>query len=287
MTGTDQADGTHWPALRVVRASYDAVATEYVARVYDELRHKPLDRELLDAVAADAAGLGPLCDLGCGPGHVARYLHQRGAEVRGIDLSPQLIAEARRLSPDIRFDVADMRSVPVADATFGAVVAFYSLIHLPDDQLREAAAEIGRILRPGGVLLASFHRGTEIRHLDEWWDVGVDLDFRFFEPETIEAVLTEGGLATERVIYRDPYPGVEAETQRFYVRGPQAVAVGGPLTPARGDYWSGIPVRASGPISTSGLSAASPAAVVAPPRLYRIWYGQSGHLVTGSAPNPV
>jgi SAM-dependent methyltransferase len=201
-----------------VRDSYDAVAAQYVAHVYDELRDKPLDRMLLDEVAAEAAGRGPVCDLGCGPGHVARYLRERGADIRGIDLSPALIGEARRLNPGLRFDVADMRSLPVADASFAAVIAFYSMIHLEDEGLREAAGEIRRVLRAGGILLASFHRGTETVHFDDWWGVGVDLDFRFFEPDVIENVLTEAGLAVERVIHRAPYPGAEVDTQRFYVR---------------------------------------------------------------------
>jgi SAM-dependent methyltransferase len=201
-----------------VRDSYDAVAAQYVAHVYDELRGKPLDRQLLDEVTAEADGLGPVCDLGCGPGHVTRYLHEHGADVRGIDLSPGLIGEARRLSPGIRFEVADMRSLPSADASFAAVVAFYSMIHLDDAGLRAAASEIRRVLRPGGALLASFHRGTQPVRLDDWWGVEVDLEFRFFEPEVIGTVLTGAGLIVERIISRAPYPGIEADTQRFYVR---------------------------------------------------------------------
>jgi trans-aconitate methyltransferase len=67
------------------QASYDLVADEYVRRIFDELRHKPLDRQLLDRFAAGVRDAGPACDMGCGPGHVARYLHERGLEVCGID----------------------------------------------------------------------------------------------------------------------------------------------------------------------------------------------------------
>lgn len=201
-----------------VRDSYDAVATQYVAHVSGELRHKPMDRMLLDEVADEASGLGPVCDLGCGPGHVSRYLHGRGADVRGIDLSPGLISQARRLNPGLSFEVADMCSLPVPDGTFAAVVAFYSMIHLDDGQLREAAGEICRVLRPGGWLLASFHRGAEPVHLDNWWGADVDLDFRFFQPAAIEPVLTAAGLVTTQVIKRAPYRGIEVETERFYIR---------------------------------------------------------------------
>jgi trans-aconitate methyltransferase len=61
-----------------VEDSYDRVAKEYATRIFRELNHKPLDRELLDRFALRVHGIGPVCDLGCGPGHVARYLHERG-----------------------------------------------------------------------------------------------------------------------------------------------------------------------------------------------------------------
>ena len=63
------------------QSSYDRVADEYVRRIADELRDKPLDRELLDRFAASVGSGGPACDMGCGPGHVARYLRERGATV--------------------------------------------------------------------------------------------------------------------------------------------------------------------------------------------------------------
>ena len=57
-----------------VQTSYDRVAEEYVARLFGELEHQPLDRQLLDRFAARVQVIGTACDLGCGPGHVARYL---------------------------------------------------------------------------------------------------------------------------------------------------------------------------------------------------------------------
>ena len=85
-----------------LRDGYDAVAVEYAERIFNELDHKPLDRELL-ARFAERVGSGPCCDLGCGPGHVARYLHGFGANVTGIDLSARMIELARSLNPGIEF----------------------------------------------------------------------------------------------------------------------------------------------------------------------------------------
>lgn len=152
-----------------IRASYDRVAAEYAARIFHELDGKPLDRALLEEVAARAQGL--VCDLGCGPGHVAKFLSELGANVLGLDLSPRMIGEARRLSPRLRFEVADILDLPFDDASVGGVVAMYSLIHFDALELNRAAREIARVLTHGGILLTAFHRGSEVRHVDDLWNV--------------------------------------------------------------------------------------------------------------------
>jgi ubiquinone/menaquinone biosynthesis C-methylase UbiE len=200
-----------------VRTSYDVVAAEYADRISNELTGKPLDRALLDEVAARTSGL--VCDLGCGPGHVADYLRGRGASILGVDLSPGMIEEARQRYPDIQFDVADMRCLPYDDHTFAAVVAMYSLIHFDDTELRLALAEIHRVLNAEGILLAGFHRGREVVHAEEFFGCRVNLDFRFFEPEEMITALADAGFELERLIERNPYPNVEVETRRFYVIG--------------------------------------------------------------------
>lgn len=93
----------------------------------------------------------------------------------------------------------------------------YSLIHFDPEDLARAALEIARVLAPNGILLAAFHKGSEIRHVEELWSIGVRLDFHFFEPDEIVETLGPAGLKTERVLEREPYAGVEVETQRFYV----------------------------------------------------------------------
>lgn len=208
-----------------VRRSYDAVATEYVRRVYDELRHKPLDRALLDELAAAAGNRGLVCDLGCGPGHVAAYLRARGAAVCGVDLSPRLVEAAHRLNPGIAFSVGDMRALPVADEAFAAVVAFYSMIHFERPEMGDALSEVRRVLRPGGIVVASFHRGSQPVRLESWWGVDVDLDFHFFERGEIEAELRHAGFVVERLVERDPYEGFEVDTRRLYARARKPRAV--------------------------------------------------------------
>lgn len=201
-----------------LQASYNQVAEEYVARFSDELAHKPFDRELLDLFAADVTNLGPVCDIGCGPGHIADYLHKRGVNVRGIDLSQQMVEQAQQLYPAIEFQQGDMSSLNVDDEAWGGIVAFYSIIHIPREAVIRVLHEFKRVLRPGGLLLLSFHQGQEIIHFDEWWGKQVSLDFIFFERSEMEAYLRAAGFAIEDTLERPPYAeDVEAQTRRVYI----------------------------------------------------------------------
>jgi len=74
-----------------LQRSYDAVADEYAKRIYTELDDKPADRELLDNFAEALQGSGPCVELGCGPGHVTRYLAERGLDISGIDSSKKMV----------------------------------------------------------------------------------------------------------------------------------------------------------------------------------------------------
>ncbi|MGA2443465.1 MAG: class I SAM-dependent methyltransferase [Tepidisphaeraceae bacterium] len=200
-----------------VQRSYDLVAQEYVRRIYDELRYKPLDRQLLDQFAADVRGKGLICDLGCGPGQVARYLHERGIEVCGVDLSAAMIEQGRRLNPDIEFHQQNMLAMTLPDESWAGIAAFYAIVNFPPADLPAAAREMFRLLKPGGLLLLSFHIGDSMTHLDEWWETKVCVDFYYFTVEQVTASLRSAGFHIEELIERDPYPVVEYQTRRAYV----------------------------------------------------------------------
>ncbi|MCB9456176.1 MAG: class I SAM-dependent methyltransferase [Anaerolineaceae bacterium] len=199
------------------QSSYSAVAEEYAEKFFGELAHKPKDCELLDRFAAMTAGKGRVCDLGCGPGQIARYLHERGVEVCGIDLAPGMVEVARRLNPAISFEVGDMRALPLANESLAGLAAFYSIIHIPRPDVTEVLGELRRVLQPGGMLLLAFHGGNEVVHLDEWWGKAVALDFTFFEREEMEGYLRAAGLSIVETIQRDPYVEVEHPSQRMYI----------------------------------------------------------------------
>jgi SAM-dependent methyltransferase len=200
------------------KASYDAVADEYVKRVGGELEHKPFDRELVDRFAEQVIKLGAVADIGCGPGHVTRYLHDRGVQMCGVDLSSEMVKHASFLNPGIEFAEADMRTLPVPDGMWAGIVALYSLIHIPREEVVDVLREFKRALRPGGVLLLGFHEGDQVMHLDDWWDRKVCVDFVFFQPDEMRKYLESAGFTVVEVLRRAPYaPEVEHQSHRCYV----------------------------------------------------------------------
>jgi SAM-dependent methyltransferase len=209
--------------IQETQDSYDSVAVEYTRRIYDELKHKPLDRMLLDRLVAAVGELGPICDLGCGPGHVARYLRDQGAQVLGVDLSPGMVAEAQRLNPDIPFLQDNMMALQVLDDSWGGIVAFYSILHAPRAQVVDVLREWKRVLRPSGHLLLAFHRGNETVHADEFFEIPVSLDFLFFERVEMEGYLQAAGFEIEETVERPPYPDVEHQSHRVYIFGRKSV----------------------------------------------------------------
>lgn len=202
---------------RVV-ASYDVLAQTYADRLADELDHRPFDRWLLDRVAG-LAGDGPVADVGTGPGHVAAHLAASGARPTGFDLSPAMVAEARRRFPDLRFEVGDLTALlrPPDAPGWSAVTAWYALVHLAGSEVAPAVAALVRVLRPGGWLALALHLGDEVRHADELWDQAVDVDFVLHDAATVLDAVRAAGLTDLEWYVRGPLAGVEVETDRLYV----------------------------------------------------------------------
>lgn len=144
-----------WPVFRrPLRAQFDRLAPVWHGRVGPE------------ALAALAAALGRLeapprraLDLGTGTGKAALLVAERfpEAEVVGVDLSPGMIAEARRILPPelaarVRFEVADAAELPFEGGAFDLVALFNMIPFFP---------ELARVSAPGGALVVSFAFGSE------------------------------------------------------------------------------------------------------------------------------
>jgi SAM-dependent methyltransferase len=211
-----------------VRAGYDAVATTYDEQFADELDHKPLERGLLEAFCAMAPP-GAIADIGCGPGHITRFLAERRGDVLGVDLSPAMIAVARRRYPRQRFEVASMLGLPYADGVWAGVVAMYSIIHLNPDELVQAFAQFARTLRPEGILLMSFHvdgpgfAPGDVNHVRTFLGHTVDMDGYFVDPAEVTTDLVANGFRVLARLDREPIADIEFPSRRCYILARRAV----------------------------------------------------------------
>lgn len=203
--------------INSIRESYDRLAEEYARRIADELQHKPFDRELLDRFARETKGQGEVCDMGCGPGHVARYLRDAGASVFGLDLSPGMVEQARKRNPDIPFREGNMMSLDIPDGTLAGIAAFYAIVNIPRHSLPLVFREFQRVLCHDGRLLLAFHAGDEVIREEELWGQKISMDFLFFQPPEIRLELEAVGFTIEEIVERDPYPDVEYPSHRAYI----------------------------------------------------------------------
>lgn len=190
--------------LAQTRQSYDTVVAGYAELVRGYPADEPYDRAVF-ALFAELAGAGSVADVGCGPGHVTAHLRSLGVDAFGIDLSPQMVARAQREHPGLRFEVGSMTALDLRDGSLAGLLAWYSLIHLPDEAAAAFLRRARRVLRPGGVLLLGFQVGDERRHKTEGYGghpMSVDLHLR--PVERVAAWAADAGLTIEAQIVQDP-----------------------------------------------------------------------------------
>jgi SAM-dependent methyltransferase len=198
-----------------IQASYDRVAQQYADEFFGELERKPFDREVLDSFSEGFSEQGLVCEIGCGPGHIARYLKDRGVTVCGIDLSAEMVKSAAHLNPDISFQQGDMLALDMPEASVDGIVSFYSIIHLERKDVPSALKEMNRVLKPGGRLLVSFHGGEGTLHRDEWYGLPVSIDVTLMEKDEMAHYLENSGFEVEQILEREPFE-FEYPTPRLY-----------------------------------------------------------------------
>ena len=200
--------------------TYDKVAAAYAAAFVRELDHKPFDRDILSRFAAatrEGSQTGhPVCDLGCGPGHIGAFLAGHGVDTVGIDLSAGMVAQARLSYPAMSFTQGDMTALAVPEHSFAGIACFYALIHVPRSQVLGALEEMARVLVPGGALLVAAHGGRGTLHADAMVGQPADLDVTLFSLAELSDLIQRAGFAIVEARERPAYE-VEHPTQRLYV----------------------------------------------------------------------
>jgi SAM-dependent methyltransferase len=181
--------------LDAVRDSYDRVADNYVELGMDDLGPYPWLRAALAPFAEAVSGLGPVLDVGCGPGTVTAHLARLGLDVSGVDLSPRMVEHARRRHPGLQFAVASATALDLAPASLGGVLGWWSLFNLPRETLPDVLTAFAEALVPGGHALVGTHVGDgDVMRTEAYGGVPVSWTTHLWRPEQLATLLADAGL---------------------------------------------------------------------------------------------
>lgn len=144
-------------------AAYSAVADLYADVARNYLARVPLDRALLAAFAelCRSSDAGLVADVGCGPGYGTAHLRDLGLDVVGFDVSTGLLDIARTEHPELRFELASMDALPLADGELAGIASWYSIIHTAPQDVPASLREFARVLAPGGHLVLAFFESED------------------------------------------------------------------------------------------------------------------------------
>lgn len=203
--------------LRAPRAStdddivsaYDLVAENYASLVSDLSFESPLELAMIGEFARRVGGAvaprrADALDAGCGAGRLIPHLESLGCRVVGADASQGMIREARSRLPKTRFEIAALDAMPFEDGAFDGLVAWYSIIHTPPDELPGVFVEFARLVRPGGFVLLGFQTGEGSRLLERAYGHRLGIEAHLHDVRVTASLLNSAGFSLEAMLDRAP-----------------------------------------------------------------------------------
>jgi cyclopropane fatty-acyl-phospholipid synthase-like methyltransferase len=188
--------------VQTVQAGYDVLAPRF-GEWGEGIEGDPWER-FLEEVAARLPDNARVLDLGCGNGVKTRRLARR-FEVVGVDISEEQLRLARSEVPQATFVRADFADLDLPAASFDAVTAFYSIVHVPRDEHQALFGRFWSWLKPGGLFLAALSHVGGPDRTEEW--LGVEMFFSGFDADTNRRLVRQAGFevhADEVVWMREP-----------------------------------------------------------------------------------
>ena len=200
------------------RESYNLAAEKYFEDFKDEMKQKEYDRVFLDEFSSHFDSKSLTCDVGCGPGHITRYVYDKGLKVLGIDISEKCVEVARRENPGMRFQVMELAKLDLADESVDGIISFYSIIHTPKRFQPVLFREFNRVLKMGGRIVVVVKKGDTEGYVDQLEGFETSLYFANFKEEEIRSYLEVNGFRVVGLETRRPYD-FEIPVERIYATG--------------------------------------------------------------------
>lgn len=187
-----------------VRRAYGVMAAQYIDLFDDVAAVHDDDLELIERHLGAAPGV--VLDVGCGPGQLTAHLRSLGVAAVGVDQVPEFLDHARVAHPDGAYQLAAMQQLPVPDSGVTGLLAWYSLIHLPPDELDDVLVELRRVTATGGLLVAGFFDGDRETTFDH-----KVVTARYWPVDEFSRRLRRAGFAE---VERQQRPGTDEAGQR-------------------------------------------------------------------------
>jgi ubiquinone/menaquinone biosynthesis C-methylase UbiE len=205
--------------VTLTREGYDRTAADYAERFHHHLDDKPVDLAMVSAFAGliTRRENRRVIDVGCGTGATTALLDSAGVEAFGVDLSANIVAQARQLNPGLQFSVGSMTNLDVPDQSAGGICAWYSIIHVPDEYLTDVLGEFHRVLIGGGLVLLAFQVGDEPRVLTNAFGHEVHLAFYRRQPRHVAEQLADAGFGVYAQLVRQPDDDTFESTPHAYL----------------------------------------------------------------------
>lgn len=172
----------------ITRRSYDATASSYQDNT---LKIEP-EVKMADFLSHLTPG-ATILDLGCGPGRDAAYFVSKNYRVIGIDISPQMIALAKKSVPQASFIISDIESLNLKNNSVDAIWASASLLHVSKQAMPGVLDSLYRTLKPGGILYVSMKKGSGEEITADPRYGGVEKFWNYTTEEELANLLTHHG----------------------------------------------------------------------------------------------
>jgi len=203
----------------MTRQAYNLAAQKYHDLFHNEMNEKEYDRKLLDSFASRLKNNSLICDAGCGPsGHIGRYLFDKGLKVVGVDISEKCVEFAQLHNPDMKFECADISSLPFDNNSFEGLISYYSIINTPKIYVSGIFAEFHRVLKPEGYLLVAVKAGTTEGYINDLLGIKTKIYSALFTQEEILNYFSKAGFLLEFFDIRNPYD-FEINNERIFAIG--------------------------------------------------------------------
>ena len=200
------------------RKSYNLAAEKYYEDFKDEMKQKEYDRAFLDGFSSHFGPESIIWDVGCGPGHIARYVYDKGLNIFGVGISEKCVEAVRRENPGMLFQVMDMADLDLADESVDGIISFYSIIHTPKRFQPMLFREFNRVLKMGGRIAVVVKKGDTEGYVEELIGFKTRLYFANFNEEEIRNYLEANKFRVVSLETRRPYD-FEIPVDRIYATG--------------------------------------------------------------------